>query len=183
MYQKICEECGQVFSSNRIHAKTCPSKCRSRTHSLLHRNKLEIKECKVCNKLFLIRGLNSSKTYCDKSCRDKNQCVKDFNSDERLKKNLRSRLYDAVKGKVKQGSAVKDLGCSVQRLIKHLESKFQSGMNWENYGLRGWHIDHVKPLSKFNLQNPEELLKAVHYSNLQPLWAKDNLSKGDKYDE
>ena len=74
------------------------------------------------------------------------------------------------------------MGCSVEELKKYLESKFyphsETGeiMSWENYG--EWHIDHRKPLKMFNLSKREELLKACHYTNLQPLWAKDNLIKG-----
>lgn len=90
----------------------------------------------------------------------------------RIAHNLRTRLRKAVKGKI---SAVRDLGCSVDELKLLLESKFTEGMNWDNYGQ--WHIDHIKPLSKFDLTNPQELLKACHYTNLQPLWAKDNIVK------
>jgi hypothetical protein len=92
---------------------------------------------------------------------------------------LRERLNKAIKHNQKSGSAVKDLGCSVFELKIHLESKFQEGMTWENYGYRGWHIDHITPLISFNLQNREEFLKACHYSNLQPMWAEENLKKSD----
>jgi len=52
-------------------------------------------------------------------------------------------------------------------------------MNWDNWGIYGWHIDHIKPLASFDLTKREQLFEAVHYTNLQPLWANENLSKGD----
>lgn len=94
---------------------------------------------------------------------------------------LRSRLNQAIKNNFKSGSAVRDLGCTIDQLKIHLESQFQPGMNWDNWSTNGWHIDHIKPLSSFDLTDREELLKAVHYTNLQPLWAVDNLKKGSKH--
>jgi len=78
---------------------------------------------------------------------------------------------------IKAGSAVKDLGCTIPELIKYLESKFQLGMTWENHSSTGWHIDHIIPLCEFDLTDREQFLKAAHYTNLQPLWAEDNLKK------
>ena len=54
-------------------------------------------------------------------------------------------------------------------------------MSWENHSQTGWHIDHIKPLSRFDLSDREQFLEACHYSNLQPLWAEDNLSKSDNF--
>jgi hypothetical protein len=62
----------------------------------------------------------------------------------------------------------------------HLESKFQYGMNWDNWSFEGWHIDHIVPLASFDLTDRKQLLLACHYTNLQPLWAIDNFSKGDR---
>lgn len=93
---------------------------------------------------------------------------------------LRRRVAEVVKGRQKSGSAVKDLGCSVEDLRRYLESKFKPGMSWENHGRYGWHIDHKKPLSKFDLTDREQFLEACHYTNLQPLWARENLIKGNK---
>lgn len=69
------------------------------------------------------------------------------------------------------------LGCSFKEAKEHIESLFTEGMTWQNHGRKGWHIDHIKPLCSFSIEN---LHLANHYKNLQPLWAKDNFSKGKK---
>ena len=91
---------------------------------------------------------------------------------------LRSRLHISLKNTAKVGSAVKDLGCSINELKSYLESKFQPGMTWNNHGQYGWHIDHIKPLASFDLTDRKQLLEACHYTNLQPMWWHENLSKG-----
>lgn len=103
-----------------------------------------------------------------------------YHSDEefKLKHRLRSRLYRALNGKIKLSSAVSNLGCSVKELKKHLETQFQLGMTWENWTIDGWHVDHIKPLSAFDLTDPKQVKEACHYTNLQPMWASENLSKG-----
>lgn len=96
----------------------------------------------------------------------------------RLRVILRNRLLQSVKTDARAGSAVQDLGCSIPEFKDHLESKFTTGMTWENIG--DWHIDHIQPLSKYNLEDIEQFKQACHYTNLQPLWKEDNLKKGDK---
>ena len=91
------------------------------------------------------------------------------------------RLNSALKGKTKKASLTEYLGCSIAELKVHLESKFQHGMTWENYGLNGWHVDHIKPLSKIDLSTIEGIKEACSYHNLQPLWWRDNIIKGNKY--
>jgi hypothetical protein len=97
---------------------------------------------------------------------------------------LRKRLYSVIKHKLKTGSAVNDLGCTLDYLKKYLESKFQLGMSWDNYGRKAgiqcWEIDHIKPLKSFNLEDKTQFLMACHYTNLQPLWAEENNKKRAK---
>ena len=98
----------------------------------------------------------------------------------RLSCQLRSRLREAIKGNFKSGSAVRDLGCTIPELKFYLEGQFQDGMTWDNHSLEGWHIDHKIPLDFFDLTNREQFLQAVHYTNLQPMWAKENIRKSNK---
>ena len=95
-----------------------------------------------------------------------------------LARRLRSRLKMAIKKEVKTGSAVIDLGCSIQELKEYLEKQFKPGMTWENWGTHGWHLDHIVPLCSFDLTDRQQFLEAVNYKNLQPLWAKENIVKG-----
>lgn len=116
--------------------------------------------------------------------RDKERLKEDIKY--RLCKKLRTRINMAVSSNQKSGSAVNDLGCSIQELKQRLELMFyphpKTGeqMTWDNYGLYGWHLDHIMPLSLFDLTDREQFLRACHYSNLQPLWAKENIIKGNR---
>jgi hypothetical protein len=92
------------------------------------------------------------------------------------------RIRESIKHGFKSKSTLQLIGCSIQHLRSHLESQFTEGMSWDNYGLFGWQIDHIVPCSSFDLSKPEEQEKCFHYTNLQPLWAKDNLSKSNKLD-
>lgn len=130
-----------------------------------------MKTCSTCKEL-----KESSSFYKDK--RTKERCKQCRIKNLEKCKQLRSRLYQALKNHYKSGSAIKDLGCTVDFLKKHIELQFQDGMSWDNYS--EWHIDHIKPISTFDLTDRVELLKSCNYTNLQPLWKKDNLSKGNK---
>jgi hypothetical protein len=103
--------------------------------------------------------------------------------------NLRARVGQALRTYPATQSAsvtawIRDLlGCTISELITYLQSKFLPGMSWENYGRKGWHIDHIRPLSSFDLTDVEQRLVAFHHRNLQPLWAGDNMRKGGRCDE
>ena len=100
----------------------------------------------------------------------------------KLSQALRVRINKAIRNNQKVGSAVHDLGCTIEELKIHLENQFEEGMTWDNWKHDGWHIDHKKPLSKFDLTDPEQLKEVCHYTNLQPLWWYDNIEKSDKID-
>ena len=93
---------------------------------------------------------------------------------------LRIRIYMALSrvGKRKSVSTEELIGTTILQLRKYIEEKFQDGMNWDNHGK--WHLDHRIPLANFDLTKEEEQKKAFHYTNLQPLWAEENLCKGKK---
>jgi len=120
------------------------------------------------------RELNKDKVNRAKNLWKANKVSTDINY--KIRDLLRGRLRHAIKNKQKNGSAVKLLGCSIPEFIKYFETLFHPGMSWDNQG--DWHIDHKIPLVSFDLQDPEQLAKACHYTNLQPLWALDNISKG-----
>lgn len=98
----------------------------------------------------------------------------------KMEHRLRTRMWLAVKGKRDSKCIRNYVGCDINKLKEHLESQFTEGMSWNNYGYRGWHIDHIKPCASFDLSNDSEVKECFHYSNLQPLWFKDNLTKGSR---
>jgi hypothetical protein len=95
---------------------------------------------------------------------------------------LRGRLGDLFRKGIKSGSAVRDLGCSVEQLKEYLSILFWPGMSWDNKSKKGWHIDHILPIDSFNIYDRSELLVACNYTNLQPLWHDDNASKCSRFD-
>jgi len=98
---------------------------------------------------------------------------------------IRTTICIAIKKNRKYGKSIELLGCSIDFLKKHLEAQFKENMSWNNYG-RGWygkkewHIDHINPIDNFDLTIKDNQLKCFHYTNLQPLWAKENLIKYNK---
>ena len=99
----------------------------------------------------------------------------------RLEKNLRSRAKHAIKDQrtTKSAPTLDLIGSSVPFVRKWIESQFVDGMSWDNHG--EWHIDHIRPCASFDLTDPEQQKECFNYKNLQPLWAEDNLSKGDRF--
>ena len=102
----------------------------------------------------------------------------------KLKVTVRARFIKYLwKNKIAKNNRTFDLvGCTPKELKKHIEKQFLPGMSWENYNFETWHIDHIKPISLAKTMDDIIRLKLMHYTNLQPLWAKDNMKKSNKYE-
>ena len=95
-----------------------------------------------------------------------------------IKDRLRKRLWDCLGNAV--GKRSKELtGADIDVVKAHLERQFVDGMTWENRG--AWHVDHIRPCASFDLTDPKQQRQCFHYTNLQPLWAEDNLAKSDRW--
>lgn len=145
-------------------------------------------EIKARKKKYREENADKIKAYREKVKEKTKTYLKDYtrekarsNPSYRLRRNLAVRLYAALKSKTnKKDRTMELIGCSLEDLMKHLESQFKEGMTWENYGRFGWHVDHIIPCSSFDLLNEEEQKKCFHYTNLQPLWQIENLRKSNK---
>lgn len=186
-YTKVCNSHKKYRKNNKQKIKELDKKYRIEKKEYIKNRKQNyclINKNKIANymKCYYIKNKNNILKYKrDYDCKRKS---KDFQY--KIKKYLRTRLNIAFKYSQKNGSAIKDLGCSIEELKIWLSQFFYTNketgimMTFENYGYYGWHIDHHIPLSFFDLNNKDDVKKACHYTNLRPLWAKDNLSKGAK---
>ncbi len=97
---------------------------------------------------------------------------------------LRGRIRRAIVNQFgkKAFKTMELLGCTTSEAREHLEAQFLPGMTWENFGYRGWQIDHIRPCDSFDLTDPEQQKQCFHYTNLQPLWASDNRQKSNKWE-
>ena len=134
--------------------------------------------CKNCGKI--ARGTDAHKKH--KRKYDYKYVTQRLKADIvfKLKHRLRRRIRACVTQKRNRATFNELLGCTAEECYEHLESLFKEGMTWDNYGLKGWHIDHIIPCASFNLLDLGEQKKCFNYKNLQPLWWWENLSKGDK---
>ncbi len=152
--------------------------------------------CKLCasvdNKQYYIKNkskiLISVKVWQQNNPEKVKAILKKHN--KKTRRNVKSRISESIGGaiwktlkKVKNGKKWQILvGYTLDELIQHLEKQFTEGMTWDNYGKYGWHIDHKIPINYFyfNSLQDDGFKKCWELSNLQPLWARDNIVKGHK---
>jgi hypothetical protein len=180
LVEKICSKCNILKPSMAFNADTSRigglhtycNDCRSNHNKNNYVEKSEIKKKQAANYYLKVR---KTEEYRKKAIeRQKNK--ERSNIYYKLSRRLRNRLYHALRSKnwSKNNHFVQYIGCDQQTLIKHLETQFKDGMSWLNYG--DWHIDHIIPLS--SATSEQHIYSLCHYTNLQPLWAIDNIIKG-----
>lgn len=186
MESKYCPKCDQskkiskfsLLKSGKRHGwcKECAS---AATRKYYKKNKEQyLKKKRITNKRY--RQSNSGKESQYKYQKKKYR----ININYRLRILLGTGLINTLKRKsvTKTSSVLKLLGCSMLEFKIYLEDRFKPGMDWSNQGRNGWEIDHVKPVTKFDLTKESEQRECFHYTNLQPLWRVDNLTKSNKYE-
>lgn len=99
----------------------------------------------------------------------------------RLEKQIRHRVRLALKGVAQSYRTLQLIGCSIEQLREWLEAQFEPGMTWKNHG--EWHVDHIRPCASFDLSDPAQQKQCFNFTNLQPLWAEDNWTKNDHFQE
>lgn len=184
----LCRICGK----DAIFSGTSCLKCFSKRKSLFNKTRDKWKKNGLC----VSCGKNKdTENLCCEKCSEKRKLSinkdrvrawerkqRKENIQYKLACNLRVRLNRAMKHNLKAGSAVKDLGCSIDDFKSYLEKLFLPNMSWDNYGNGNdkWNIDHIIPLHSVDLTNRDDFLKVCHYTNLRPLWQPDNQRRNRK---
>ena len=180
---KNCKRCNKQIPRNNYCGKCYTLNFRERNPGRMEElcsnyyqdNKIKyLKRAKEWNKANI--GI-AAKSHA-KWAKDSNYTMNRYNNDInfQLRVRLRNRLRTALKLNFKSGSTVELLGCSIEQFKQYLESKFEPGMTWQESGK--WHIDHIRPVTAFDLSDPAQQRDCCHYTNLQPMWAIDNIKKG-----
>ena len=166
-----CRECGRARC--RSYRARNLERCRERSRIWARENKDRAREN---NRAYMSIEGNAER----RRARGRKRHSERYRSDVqyRLKISLRTRINQALKRNRRPTSVLRAVGCTISELKSHIEAQFCPGMTWDNWARDGWHVDHIVPLSFFDLSDPEQMRAAAHFSNLRPLWAKDNLSKG-----
>jgi len=203
---KVCSKCKQeltieMFNKDKSKIDGYYSSCRLCKKSYYNNRYKEIKKANYLRNVGVERKKARGRYYENREVRIAK--TKEYNKEHKEEKLKYQRIYNkkylyndikyrlsrAIRTKIvrtiKKGSKNRQrwellVGYTVEQLKKHLENLFRPGMSWSNYGK--WHIDHIKPISAFDYNDYRDQTFKICWSleNLQPLWAKDNISKGGK---
>jgi hypothetical protein len=179
-YKRECKECRKL-ETKKYYIKN-EQKIKKRVSDYRKSNPDKIKE--IRQKIYerdKERILKVNKLYRENNKEKRNEYTRNKKSNDPIFKlkhlmNSRIRIFMKSRNIQKHNKTFDIVGCTPQELKEHLEFKFKDGMSWDNQG--EWHIDHIVPLSSG--KTVDEIIKLCHYTNLQPLWAIDNMKKGSK---
>ncbi len=174
-----CRECRAAshrawYNKNREHCIQYATQ-RAKTETAVARRKEQYQENR--DEVLANNRIRRQSTHAKKLANENRRRLYNSDISFRMAVNLRTRIRKAMKGTSKSKTTLDFLGCSMEAFKVHLESQFVDGMTWENYGFYGWHIDHKRPCASFDLSDAAQQRTCFHYTNLQPLWWRDNLSK------
>jgi len=184
-YRNVCKQCSKLYEEANKEAR----KEYLKNYKEVNKESLKIKNKKYREENYnkIIKWNEENKDYFKKYRQDNKVNIKNYIKKRidnepvfRFKYNIRSLISNSFKRSKKNFKKPNKteviLGCKIEEIIIYISKNFTEGMNLENHG--EWHIDHIMPLA--TAKTKEEILLLNHYTNLQPLWAKDNLSKGSK---
>jgi len=157
-----CKECGGSSICKHNKRKSTCKECGGSSICIHDKRK---SRCKECGGSFICQH-NRQKATC-----------KECDPQGHLAHIVSSRIQSALHSD-KEKHSIEYLGCSIQHFKEHIEKQFTKGMTWDNYG--EWQIDHIIPL-KYENPTIEETIERLHWENTQPLWATDNIAKGNRY--
>ena len=178
-YRNICKDCTKAALKTKPpeELSTC-SACREEKQRINFVDHTNI--CKLCRNVYEKEKRDRDRKEYNIKAREWRAANKDrINANKREREQSRrdaEPLYLAVNKKI--GNTFELVGCSKDELATFLEAEFTEGMTWDNYGM--WHVDHMRPCCAFDLEDLEEQKKCFHWTNLQPLWANANCSKGGR---
>lgn len=181
MKNNNCKICGKEFIRTSANQLYCSLSCKNKAYYKDNKQKIlnRVKKYQELNRDKLLQRDRELYQIHKEELQyiQKNRLKTDINF--RLKHNLRVRIHDAIKNRIKSESTIQLIGCSIDNLKQYLESQFKNGMTWSNYGV--WEVDHIRPCCTFDLSEISEQKKCFNYTNLQPLWKKENRSKAKKF--
>lgn len=186
-----CAHCGKPFVAKLTRAKFCSDQCRIDHGNAVARDRaagsIQARNCRECGVEFAPAYGVKMKMFCSESCsvahkakqsHQRKTARQESDPVYRLTCHMRTFINNALRrvGCTKDQRTEEILGCTPEAFRRHIERQFQPGMSWARRS--EWHIDHIIPMAQ--AKDEAEAVRLNHYTNLRPLWAKDNMSKGAK---
>lgn len=170
---KFCRDCSKkATTENKTRCHDCTIKHNSRNKAWRLKKKDKNKNCIIGEQIINVVNITNNFNVENKKINDDDEKI----VLAKISKNVGNRLYHGIKNQIRWfESSEQLLGCTLNEYKAFIEKQFEQGMKWENWGQ--WSIDHIKPISSFDLCDPLQRLKAFHHSNTRPVWSNVNLKK------